>query len=158
MVNKILSSISAWVMSHRYHNEYDIAELRKHSFNKALIYNNTNNSGWLDLRYEDNFNKGKYPIQIDALTQAIPVSHVDEKLNMNYFFNRTRNQELNTPILLWDDNEINFNLNPTAISFTGKKVLERIRGDWEKVRFIQDKSSLFKQIFKWAENDTLAYT
>lgn len=157
LVNKILTSISAWVMSHRYHGEYNIAELRKHSFNKGLIYNNTNNSGWLEFQYEDNFNKSKYPIQIDNLTQMIPVSHVDEKININYFFNRTRNQELNTPILLWDDNEINFDLNPTAISFSGKKVLERIRGDWEKIRLIQDKSSLFKQIFKWAENDTSAY-
>lgn len=158
LVNKILTSVSAWVMSHRYHDDYNLVELRKNSFNRALIYNNTNNSGWLELNYEDNFNKSKYPIAINNVTQGIPVSHVDEKLNLNYFFNRTRNQDLNTPILLWDDNEIGFDLNPSAVSFTGKRVLERIRGDWQKVRFIQDKSSLFKQIFKWAENDTIMYT
>ena len=157
LINKIASSISLHVMSHRYHGEYDIAELRKHSFNRALIYNNTNNSGWLELRYEDNYRKSKYPIQVDNLTQIIPVSHVDEKININYFFNRTRNQELNTPILLWNENETGFDLNPTAISFSGKKVLERIRGEWFKIKLVQDKSSLFKQIFKWAETSSNMY-
>ncbi len=157
-VNKLFSSISIWAITHRYHNESDIVELRKHSFNKALIYNNTNNSGWLDLRYEDNYQKSKYPIQVDSLTQAIPVSHVDEKININYFFNRVKNQEMNTPQILWDNNEIDFDLNQKAISFSGKQVLERLRGDWFKLRFTQDKSSLFKQIFKWSENDLIPYT
>lgn len=148
-VNNILQDIQVWMISKRYHNESDFAIWRKKGFNKSMIFNQTNNSGLLHLEYVDNYRKSDYPKFISNTEQKIAATHFEEQIHFNYFYNRVRNEEAHLPIWNWDDNEINKTLNDKMISFTSKKVLERIRGDWFIVKLIQDHSSQFKHYFKW---------
>ena len=157
--NNVLQDLKIWTISKRYHENFDYAVWRKKSFNKLVIYNQTNNSGLLHLNYEDSFHKSKYPLKISSLEQGIPATHFDEQLWINYFYNRVRNEENHLPIWNWDDNEINKQLNPSMVSFDykGKRVLERLRGDWFIVRLIQDNTSQFKHYFKWMVSKEQSY-
>lgn len=147
--NNVLQDLKIWTISKRYHDNFDYAVWRKKSFNKLVVYNQTNNSGLLHLNYDDSMSKSKYPININGTEQGIQASHFDEQLAVNYFYNRVKKEESHLPIWNWDDNEINKQLNPNIISFNSKRVLERMRGDWFIVRLTQDTTSQFKHYFKW---------
>lgn len=149
-VSKILESVTISSLSYRYHNEYDFAERRKESFNKVNIYNGTNNSGNLNLQYSDIADDYKYPVQVDPITQTIKATHHKGTVRFNYIFNRVIDQDNNIPIWNWDDNEITKTLNPQAISFRSKQILEKLRGDMYYLRLAQDKSSQYKQLFKFS--------
>lgn len=148
-VNNVLQDLQIWTISKRYHNDYDYAVWRKKSFNKVNIYNQTNNSGILNLDYVDTYIKSQYPKFKSSTEQIIPATHFEEQIKLNYFYNRVKREEAHLPIWNWDENEINKQLNDKTISFTSKKVLERIRGDWFFVHLIQDSTSQFKHYFKW---------
>ena len=147
--NNVLQDLKIWTISQRYHDNFDYAVWRKKSFNKIVIYNQTNNSGLLHLNYDDSMNKAKYPLKINSTEQGIQATHHDEQISVNYFYNRVRKEDFHVPIWNSDENEINKDLNPNIISFNSKKVLERMRGDWFTVRLIQDNESRFKHYFKW---------
>lgn len=146
-VNKQRNSVNAWFSSYRYHNDFDFSEQRKRAVNEMYVYNNNNNSGKLVLNYSDAINKT--PKQIDGTTQQIPATHTDNQVKVNYVYNRVVNQDNNIPIWNWDENEINKELNPLAVSFKGKRVLERIKGEMFFTRFTQNQTSLFKHVYKW---------
>ena len=148
-VNNILNDLKIWSISQRYTNESDFAVWRNKGFNEIIIYNQTNNSGKLEIDYDDTAKSINYPKSVNSYTQKILGKHFDNKIYLNYFYNRVRREESHLPIWNWDDNEIHKILNPDSISFNSKKVLERLRGDWFLVRLTYDKDSRFKQYFKW---------
>lgn len=148
-VNKVLESVSIWGRSYRYHNAIDYAEYRKKLFNEAIIYNHTNNSGRLLLDYVDNLNFRGYPKPVDAVSQIITAVDYDEQLKFNYFFNRTLKEDSHMPVWIHDDVNIEKELNEKGLRMGGKKVLERMRGDWFLVRLKQNQTSQLKHVFKW---------
>lgn len=147
--NKLLKDIKIWATTLRYVNERDFSVFRNRTFNKMIVYNQTNNSGELILNYEDSLNNKKYPIRISNTQQGIPVTHFNNKINVNYFYNRV--VDLDNHVNIWtnDANEILKELNINSISMKSKKTLERLRGDWFLVRLKHDESSKFKHYFKW---------
>lgn len=147
--NNVLQDLKIWAISQRYVNEYDFAVWRNKGFNEMIVYNQTNNSGILQIDYDDNTKVSKYPISVNNYTQKILGKHHDEHVSLNYFYNRVKKEESHLPIWNWDENEINKYINPPAISFTSRRVLERMRGDWFLLRLTQDKDSRFKHYFKW---------
>ena len=155
--NNVLQDLKIWTISQRYHENFDYAVWRKKSFNKLVVYNQTNNSGILNLNYDDSINKAKYPIKISSTEQGIPATHHDEQLSINYFYNRVKKEDYHIPIWNSDENEILKTLNSDAVSFNSKKVLERLRGDWFIVRLIQDNTSQFKTYFKWMVSKEQGY-
>lgn len=155
--NNLLQDIKVWATSIRYNTETDYAVWRNNSFNKVIIYNQTNNSGLLNLEYVDSYRKSDYPKFISATEQTIPATHFDEQVSINYFFNRVKKEDSHIPIWNWDENEINKTLSDKAISFQGKRVLERMRGDWFSVMLISDDDSRFKQTFKWMTSTETPY-
>lgn len=155
--NNILESISIWGRSYRYHNEIDYAEYRKKMFNEVIVYNHTNNSGILHLDYVDRLNHRNYPKTLDSVSQKIAAVDYDEQLTFNYFFNRVLREDFHVPIWLHDDVNINKEINPKAVRMGGKRVLERMRGDWFLTRLTQNKTSQLKHVFKWQMADTDLY-
>lgn len=147
-VPKVLESISIASSTYRYQNQYDWSETRNKSFNKAVIYNNTNNSAQLHIDYSDRLVDGKYPINIDSTNQRIKATHAKGYVHFNYIYNRVKDQDNGIPIWNWDKCEIVKTLNPQAIGFGTKKVLERLRGEMYSLLLTQDKSSQYKQIYK----------
>ena len=151
--NKLLESISLEVESRRWQNEYDYATKKGIGFNKATIYNSTNNSGVLNLFEQKSLRDIKdYPKTNANNTQDILYSSLDRKHYFNYFYNRVADQNNNVPIWLWDDSMVNKEVNSKSVTFKGKRILERLRGDYFYVRLTNDKESRFQISLNKIEN------
>ena len=150
LINKVLESVSYWLDSRRYHNDYDFAEKRNEGFNRAWVFNNSNNSGRLDLvveRKNDLYQKTQYP-KFTGRSNEILVTENDKRWSFNYFFNEVRNELNNNPIWYWDKNAINKTINLDALKYNNPWK-DRLRGDWFNVILSQDKETRFKYLFKW---------
>ena len=147
-VNKILNTISLNIEAKRYQNLWDFSQDKEKGFNKAIIYNNTNNSHLLELIPQKTASQSnRYPIT-KANSQEILFTPLEGKHTFNYFYNRVRNQDNNIPI--WDNdlNRINKTLNPLALSFRGKPLLEKLRGENFLIRLINDNESRYNILLK----------
>lgn len=149
-VSKVLEAVNISADTYRYHNEFDYAHARKKSFDSAVIYNSTNNTGVLKLNYSDAADDYKYPIQVDSITQGIKATHHKGMIRFNYFFNRVADENSNLPIWNWDDNEILKTIDHRALTYTKKNPLERMRGQSFLLRLSQNSSSQYKQLYKWS--------
>lgn len=133
-ITKVLDSVKIYLEAKRYQNEYDYAVNKNIGFNHATIYNPTNNSGRLNLFIEKTLNSiSKYP-RTNSDSQDIQTVVLNEKQRFNYFYNRVKNEENNVEIWQNDNVRINKTVNPHAVSFKGKKTLERMRGDYFLLR------------------------
>jgi hypothetical protein len=155
-VTKKLNNIELWTEAKRFHNEYDFAFTPLLTFNKAMIHNNVVCSGNLNLVPQKNnlaYNKN-YPKTNTDGTQDILITNKDNfKWGFDYFFNRVKNNNSNTPFINFDENQIEKNVNNSAIAFSGKRVLERLEGDWFLVRMKYDKDSRYQLRFNFALNE-----
>ena len=129
-VTKILNSISLNVEGKYYVNDWDYTTDKDKSFKNMFIYNSTNNSGTLELIPQKGLKDLKnYPIT-NGNIQKILFTSENGKQNTNYFFNRVVNQANNIPMFITDKNNIFKQVNNSSVNFKGKKVLERLKGDY----------------------------
>ena len=151
-VNKILNSISLNVEARRYQNEWDYSIHKNVSFSEGYIHNNTNNTGWFGLNAQKALSDSKkYPIT-NGNKQEILYTSDQGTQSFNYFFNRVSNQDNNIPMFTRDKNNIFKTINNDAVKFSGKRMLERLRGQ-EFLIYLQDsKNSRFNLILKSSTN------
>ena len=149
-VLKQVDSLSFNVESKRYTNSWDYSVWKDIGFNKFYIYNNTKHSGILNLFPQKTLTDNrKYPRLNPDGTQDILYTAINGYHNVNYFINRALNQSNNVPLWLRDDNNIFKEVNPRAVSFTGKRTLERMQGDEEYVvGLVNDTESRFNITIK----------
>ncbi|HSE99912.1 MAG TPA: hypothetical protein VLA48_03365 [Nitrososphaeraceae archaeon] len=151
---KMLNSLSIDVEAKRYQDQWNTSVWGGVGFNKLNIYNNTNNSGVLNLIEQKTISDArKYPKTNGNESQDILFTSNEGKWNINYFFNRIINENNNIPMWLRDKNNIFKELNPKAISFKGKRVNERLKGDSFLVRLTNDSQSRFSVILKSGTSD-----
>jgi hypothetical protein len=156
-VNKMLNSISLNIESKHYQNDWDFTIDKNKSFKNMFIYNSTNCSGLLSLNPQKNLaDNRKYP-KLNGNIQDILFTSVEGKQNINYFFNRTVNQNNNIPIILKDKNNIFRGVNSEAVKFTGKKVLERLKGESFLVHLEGNEDSRFNLVLKNIVSNTTIY-
>lgn len=145
--NNIVKSISFIVDVMMYLNEYDVVYKRNESFNKAIVYNKTQNSGLLNLIPETNdlSQVVKYPINRFNSTDILL------NIKENYHsFNQFRDKVINMESLIWilNCNNAKNELNLSNIDYRNNlSELKLIRDFQNKVRLIQDKND-YHYIFK----------
>lgn len=145
---KNLESLSVHLETKRHQNTWDYSLHPEKGYNKALIYNPNMNSHNLELIFQDTIQKtAQYPIT-EPDKQKILYNARNGHHSFNYFFNRLKSQNLNIPHLLWDKNRIFKEVNPQAVSFKGKSVLEQLRGEYFTVSLINDSESRFNTILR----------
>lgn len=151
-IHKIMESVSYWLESIRYQNDYDYAVNETLGFHSAIIYNQKASSGLLNLFYREpnnRFQETKYP-KINSDSTDILVSHEEGKWSFNDFFDRVKDRNNNVPLWKYDINAIEKTPNMRALSYNNRW-LDRLRGDWFLIRLKGGKDSRYKQIFKWTE-------
>lgn len=148
-MNSVLQTVKLWTSTKKYINEVDFKTKRNQSFTEAVVYNDEVNSGRLTFEYVDSVKKSGYPKLVDATTQIIPVTHTEGQVKFNYFYNRVLDYNSDEPLWLSDVNDIVKKLNPNTVSFKGKKVLDRLTGDYFRVRLSYMGDNSLKQSFKW---------
>lgn len=156
--NKILENISLNIEAKRWQNQWDYSQDMRIGFNKAVIYNNTQNSGQLNLFVQKGLKDlSKFPKTNPDNTQDILFTAFNGKHNINYFYNRVLNQNNNVPLWIWDQTMTQKTINPQAISFKGRSILERLRGEFFTIRLQQDKESRFQITLKNSINSEIIY-
>lgn len=149
---KMLTNVEYWIDSLRYHNEYDYAANTKLGIDRAMIYNNTNSSGMLNLVTKEKNNRyqiTQYP-KVTLTGTDILTSFDEGKWSFNDFFNRVEEVNSNLPLWNYDKNAIEKTPNPKAITYKNRW-MDRIRGDWFLIRFEGGSDSRYKQMFKWVD-------
>lgn len=152
---KMLNSLSIDVEAKRYQDQWNTSVWEGIGFNKLEIWNQSNNSGTLNLIQQKTISDTrKYPITNSNNTQDILFVANQGNWNINYFFNRVINENNNIPMFLRDKNNIFKELNPRAVSFKNKKrTQERLKGDSFLVRLTNDTQSRFSVILKNGVSD-----
>ena len=141
-VNKKLQGVSLWTEAKRYHNEYDYSADDRITFNKVTIFSDRENSGPLNLIPNNGTLRqlSTYPITTST-EQDILITQDNGKWTFNHIYNRVKSNRNNVPVFLWDENQINKTINPQAISFYTKNVLENLSSDVFLIRVEQNGST-----------------
>jgi hypothetical protein len=156
-VNKILNSISLNIEAVHYQNEWDSSVDKNVSFKNMYIYNRTNNTGMLGLNPQlALIDSRKYP-KLNGNIQDILFTSDQGGQNINYLFNRVANQSNNIPQFNTDVNNIFKTINTNAVKFGGKRVLERMRGEYFTVHLEGMMDSRYGIILKNIINDETIY-
>lgn len=157
MVNKVLESFSYVLDSRQYLNEFDFIQNKEIGFENAYIYNNSNHSGSLKLKLQKTVGElSKYP-KTEGNTQTILQTQQDGVMRFNYFYNRVKREFSGVPLFKNNKNGVDKSLNNKAVSFFGKSVLERMRGDNFLVN-LSTTETKHKKIFKFAITSKNLYT
>lgn len=157
-VRKILSTLYVDMEAKRYNNQWDYTEDSRVGFNKLSIFNGNNHSGELHLNLQKTLKDiNNYPKTNTDQTQEILFTDEDGKHTVDYFYNRVKNQNNNVPLWNWDYNKIEKRVNQQAISFYGKKPLERMRGDQFIIRLEQDSESRYAMELKNVQAKVINY-
>jgi hypothetical protein len=147
-VNKILASLSIDVEARRYNNRWDYSIHPEIGVDTMFIYNSKNNSGLLKLIPQKTLTDAKkYPKNVGN-TQEILTTFSEGKQIVNTFFNRVLNDKANIPHLKKDENNIFSTIDDRVVKFSGKKILERLRGDTFIIHLSNTQDSRFQILIK----------
>ena len=112
------------------------------------IYNSKTNSGNLVLHEQKTLaDNRKYPYT-EGGKQHILTTFSEGKQTANYLFNRVISEANGINHFLRDENNIFKTINPRAISFSSKKVLERLKGESFIVHLSNTQDSQFNIAIK----------
>jgi hypothetical protein len=153
--NILMNSISYQLDVLRYSNEYDFAEVENKAFDKLWIYSMNTHSGELGLVPNTGQMSliSKYPKTApDGKSQDILYSKYHNQHTINYFYNRVSRRFTNTPITIWDINQINKTVNTDVVKFYGKNMLEPLRTTVPTIRLEQTKESRLRYVFHLGES------
>ena len=157
-VNKILSNFQYRMDARRYQDEVNYQVNRMTGFNKAYFYNDTNNSGELRLVMAEKGNLShqlRYPMTGNGFRDIL-VTEVDQKININDYFNEVNDDLNNLPVWRKDVNDINREIDTRAIDYI-RPWRDRLRGDWFLARLVNDEESRFKMVVRWFSNEEKIY-
>lgn len=151
LARSMLNSVSFWLDVRKYYNRYDFTNGFAQGFNKAYIYNDFQNSGLLDLNFQQNNDRRQlrdYP-RFNTNSTSILQSEIQGLWSFNYLYNSVINERSGIPIWLSDNVQVNKITNDILLTFNGKR-RDRLVGDYFLNRLIKDNDSRFKLLFKSA--------
>lgn len=152
VLNHIGFKLDVW----RYHNDFDKAYMDNISFNKAVVYNERQCSGLLNLVFNQDENLSLvYPMfNPDENSMDIKLSKDSGIFYFNQFTDRTKSADSNIPIMLHSCNNARTYLNLKAIRFDNSLNTScYIRSDQSLVRLINDKYSNYRFVLRWLYYD-----
>lgn len=157
---KFLNSIEYEMDAYRYQGEMDRFYDRTITFNKAVLFNNTQCSGLLNLvpRNENDLRQLMYPKPNGNATDIL-VTRTESGWRFNQFYDLVFNHRNNIPPMLYGCNNVYNDINPLAVSYGLPDLRkERIRSDYNFVRLINDVYYNHKFVFRWLiGNDVKIY-
>jgi hypothetical protein len=126
----------------------------KVTFNRAMIYNNRQTTGFLDMTIkdpEDHTQSFDYP-RPRLMGRAILISRLKNAWSFNQFGNIALGKNNNIPPMVYTPNGTHLVPNINGID-PFQDELEKIKGEVNKIRLINDKHSEYKFRLKWLNNN-----
>lgn len=156
--DSVLQDIQYYMDVRKYYSKHDFANVYGHSFNKGWVYNDGQNSGQLNLIFNEK----------NSLSQLLDFPHhnsdsvdilnteIDGKWSFNYLYNMVRDERSGLPLWINDCSQIDKHLNDKLFDYRSI-FKDYLRGDYFVVRLQQDIESRFKMIFRFAYDDREFY-
>ena len=149
-----ITTIEYWLEARKYYNQWDFADAFGIGFNKAIIYNATQNTGLLNLNHQKNNDLSqqlKYP-KYNISSTDILQTEIGGKWAFNYLYNIVKNEKSTLPVWLNDISNVDKLINSTLLNYK-PTFKDRMRGDYFLVRLSQDIESRFKLLFRFAVDE-----
>jgi hypothetical protein len=154
----VLNGISYYLDARKYYSEWDYTDGFGIGFNKAIVYNNTQNSGQLNLVFQQNNNLRQqidYP-QYNPTSVSILQSEIDGKFSFNYLYNLIKNEKSGLPIFINNCSQTDKTIDNRLLDYRNMH-RDRLRGDYLNVRLSNDIESKYKMIFRFGMDDRTFY-
>lgn len=136
----------------RYHNEFDAYYNNNVTFNKAIIYNEHQCSGMLNLipnDHDDLSQLGEYPKLTDKGFEIL-TTNSENVWSFNDFGDYTASAYNKLPYFIYDCANVNKVIDNRAMDYTKNSFnVGRIRAKASKIRLINDATSLYKMILNF---------
>jgi hypothetical protein len=149
--NSVLQSIEYNLDVRKYYNKYDFSDVYGYGFNKVVVYNNHQNSGYLNLVPQEKNNLQQamsYPKHnVDNI--SILQTELHGKWSFNYLYNLIRDEKAGLPIWLYNCSQTEKTLDNRLLDYRNN-YKDKLRGDYFLVRMVQDAESRFKMLFRFS--------
>ena len=142
----------------KYYNRYDFANIYGIGFNKAVVYNNQQNTGLLELHHQKENDISQaidYP-KFNANSISILQSCINNKWSFNYLYNLVKNDKSGLPLWLYDASKVDKSINHKLLDYQSN-YKDRLRGNYFKVQLSNDLESRYKFILQYASDDRNFY-
>lgn len=151
LVSSILHDVEYYLDVRKYYNKYDYTDVYGSGFNKAVVYNNYQNTGLLNLVHQKENDMRQvldYP-SFNSDSIDILQSEIHNKWSFNYLYNAIKDEKAGLPIWLNDCPQIEKTLDGRLLNYK-PSYKDRMRGDYFLIRLTQDMESRYKMIFRFA--------
>jgi len=149
--NSTIQTVEFYLDVRKYYNKYDFSDIVGYGFNKAVVYNNFQNTGQLELVTQKGNSQKQlldYP-KYNSLSTSILQSEIAGKWSFNWLYNQIRDEKSGLPLWINDCAQINKELNSKLFNYKNK-FKDRLRGDYFLIRLTQDMESRYKMLFRYA--------
>jgi hypothetical protein len=143
--NSLLHHVEYFLDVRKYYNKYDYTDIYGIGFNKAVVYNNHQNSGQIELIHheENNLRQALVYPQFNTNFVSILQSNIHDRWTFNTFHNRIANPRNGLPLWIFDCAQVEKDLDHRLLDYSSR-ILDYLRGDYFLVRLTNDKESRYK--------------
>jgi len=156
--DSLFESVEYMLDVRKYYNKYDFANIYGIGFNKAVVYNNQQNTGLLDLHHqkENDISQAiEYP-KFNPNSISILQSCINNRWSFNYLYNLVRNAKSGLPLWLYDAAKVDKTINHKLLDYRST-YKDRLRGSYFKVQLSNDLESRYKFILQYAIDNRSFY-
>jgi hypothetical protein len=151
LVNSVIHDVEFYLDVRKYYNKYDFTDIYGTGFNKAVVYNNHQNTGLLNLvpqKENDMRQLVDFP-KFNADSIDILQSEIHNKWSFNYLYNAIKNEKSGLPVWINDCSQVEKTLDDRLLNYKST-FKDRMRGDYFLIRLTQDVESRYKMLFRFA--------
>ena len=156
--NSVMEAVEYMLDVRKYYDKYDYTDIYGIGFNQAVVYNNQQNSGLLNLHHQKENNIKQqldYPkhnlASIDILQSCI-----NNKWNFNYLYNLIKSDKSGLPIWHFDAAKVIKSIDSKLLDYR-PTFKDRLRGNYFKVQLSNTLESRYKFIFQYAIDERNYY-
>lgn len=156
--NSNIESISYRLDARKYYNQWDYADSYGIGFNKAVVYNSTQNTGELNLVFQDKDNyyqQFQYP-KFNSTSTDVLQTEINGVYTYNHLYNKIKKENSGLPIWKNDSVQVTKNIDTKLLEFRNT-YLDRMRGEYFVIRLTNDKESRHKLLFRMGQEDRNFY-
>jgi len=157
MTNSLFHNIEYWLDVRKYYNKYDFTDIYGIGFNKVVVYNNHQNSGYVNLVTQDKNNLQQmmqYPKHNSDNIEVLQ-TELHGKWSFNYLYNLIRDEKAGLPLWIFNCSQTEKILDNRLLDYRSN-FKDRLRGDYFLTRLSQDLESRFKMMLRFS-TDTRDY-
>ena len=149
MTNSIVHCVEYWLDVRKYYSKNNFANIYGVGFDRAIIHNDHQNSGQLNLtvQKDDDIRQNLIFPQHNLTSIDILQSEIQGKYSFNHIYNLVKSEKSGLPLWLQDDNKIEKEIDSRLLDYT-YRLKDRLRGDYFSCVLKNEKETRYKFTFR----------